>query len=318
MKVLRLNEIDIIRTWVIIGLVAYHAFAPYTGSWEMPGSELQSIPLYNWLGKLFYSGMLETFVFISGYVFALGDNKHHYELSDLFRKKIKRLYIPCLVFGVLYVLVLQDWWNLLNVDCWIAIVNGIGHLWFLPMLLGCFLLEKIWLKYVGLRYWWGLLLIALLPIPTLPANFNSSFYYLFFFHIGYLFFLYREKFILLIKSNRGILPGLAIVYLIVFYGLTLVQIQFQITSDLSIIEKIEFMFMGRLAKLILSSYAVIVYYALGSLSASFIKDKSMEVYRYFAKYSFAIYIFQQIILIFLYYHTLYCNSVGNYYIPLGG
>lgn len=32
----RLKEIDIIRTFVIILLVLYHALAPYCGGWDMP------------------------------------------------------------------------------------------------------------------------------------------------------------------------------------------------------------------------------------------------------------------------------------------
>lgn len=34
----RLKEIDIIRTFVIILLVLYHALAPYCGGWDMPST----------------------------------------------------------------------------------------------------------------------------------------------------------------------------------------------------------------------------------------------------------------------------------------
>lgn len=66
----RLKEIDIIRTFVIILLVLYHALAPYCGGWDMP-SYAQPNEGFYWGGKLAYSGMLETFVLISGYVICL-------------------------------------------------------------------------------------------------------------------------------------------------------------------------------------------------------------------------------------------------------
>ena len=49
----RLKEIDIIRTFVIILLVLYHALAPYCGGWDMP-SYAQPNEGFYWGGKLAY------------------------------------------------------------------------------------------------------------------------------------------------------------------------------------------------------------------------------------------------------------------------
>lgn len=63
-----LNEISFIRPILIVMLVMYHAFAPWTGAWSEP-TWFVPCRAYWWWGKLNYSFMLETFVLISGYVF---------------------------------------------------------------------------------------------------------------------------------------------------------------------------------------------------------------------------------------------------------
>ena len=91
----RLKEIDIIRTFVIILLVLYHALAPYCGGWDMP-SYAQPNEGFYWGGKLAYSGMLETFVLISGYVFAFSLQKKVISFRLLLAGKLKRLFVPCM------------------------------------------------------------------------------------------------------------------------------------------------------------------------------------------------------------------------------
>jgi len=64
-----LSEIAFIRPLLIVLLVMYHAFIIYMGGWQEPSG---FIPCkgYEWIARFSYSFMLETFVFISGYLFA--------------------------------------------------------------------------------------------------------------------------------------------------------------------------------------------------------------------------------------------------------
>jgi peptidoglycan/LPS O-acetylase OafA/YrhL len=64
----RLHEVDIMRLVVIVLLIADHAFVQYWGGWKMVFEDVD-IPAYTWFGKAVYAIMLETFVFISGYLF---------------------------------------------------------------------------------------------------------------------------------------------------------------------------------------------------------------------------------------------------------
>ena len=64
----RLSEIDVIRPVLIFLLILYHSFIIYAGGWREPAG-FEPNAAYWWIAKGSYSFMLETFVFISGYVF---------------------------------------------------------------------------------------------------------------------------------------------------------------------------------------------------------------------------------------------------------
>lgn len=83
--------IDIVRILLILLMVIYHSFCFYSGDWKMPlGAEL--IPLYSIFSILSYSFFLETFVFISGFLYAIG-KKNNVNYLILLKKKFKRLMI---------------------------------------------------------------------------------------------------------------------------------------------------------------------------------------------------------------------------------
>lgn len=189
---MRLPEIDYIRATIIMVLVGYHCLAPYCGAWELP-SEYNSTALF-WLGKFLYNGMLETFVFISGYLFAAScERKGIPRFWTLLRNKTKRLYIPCLCWGVIMTVLFHNDNNL--TETILSIANGRNHLWFLPMLLWCFIWEYIILKIQiqGLYVVAVLAVVAVLPYFGLPLQLNTSLYYLFFFHMGKMVFAHSER-----------------------------------------------------------------------------------------------------------------------------
>ena len=196
-----LYEISIIRPLIIFLLVVYHALCVFTGGW-VPPEGVPDNAAYWWLGHLISGFRIETLAFVGGYVFC-------YQCVELGRrqgllafvwKKFKRLIIPCFLFGTVYFLLYRynpsrfNW----TVAFW-RVANGIGHLWFLPMLfwcfLACWLVDRLlqWLRErhepcyrpVG----WVLLValagVSLLRVTGLKMGLSRAPYFLFYFYLGY-------------------------------------------------------------------------------------------------------------------------------------
>ena len=133
-----LSEVSFIRPLLIILVVLYHAFAPFAGTWREFAGFVPN-EAYRYIANISYSSMLETFVFISGYVFSyqcLYLNKN-YSLKQLCIKKGKRLLLPYLIFGFIYLLLFGDIGNKGFYYVVSELLGGVGHLWFLMMLFWC-------------------------------------------------------------------------------------------------------------------------------------------------------------------------------------
>ncbi len=184
-----LSNVSIIRPILLVLLVFYHAFAIYSGAWA-PIEGYPEVPAYWWLDKLSYAFMLEMFVFISGYVFGFqvrtkGEEK--LKAKNLLWGKFKRLMIPCMVFSLLYILLFGNITQPVQKTLY-GLVNGVGHMWFLPMLFWCFVgvwvIEKLHLiPKVILPI---LVVASLVSFLPLPLRLGSTLYYMFFFYVGYI------------------------------------------------------------------------------------------------------------------------------------
>lgn len=183
-----LTNVAVIRPVLIVLLVFYHAFAPYSGAWE-PIEDCPAIRVYWWLDWLSYAFMLEMFVFISGYVFGFQvrtKGKEKLNAKNLLWGKFKRLMIPCMVFSLLYILLLGDITQPITKTIY-GLVNGVGHMWFLPMLFWCF----VWIWVIELFQLKTKLMIPILFICSvvstlpLPLRIGNAMYYMLFFYVGY-------------------------------------------------------------------------------------------------------------------------------------
>lgn len=184
-----LLNVALIRPLLIVLLVFYHAFAPYSGAW-VPIDGFHEVKAYWWLDKLSYAFMLEMFVFISGYVFGYQvrtKGKSKLLAKKLFHGKFKRLIVPSMIFSLLYIILFQNICQPVTSTIY-DVINGVGHMWFLPMLFWCFvgvwLVEKISINNFVVLI--GLLILALVPLVGLPLRLTETTYYLFFFYAGYL------------------------------------------------------------------------------------------------------------------------------------
>ena len=148
-KRIRLEEITLMRTILAFLIVFMHAFTCYNGGWKQPLGYVD-IPLYKWLARFSFAYTLEAFVFISGYLFAFQRitlNRVENEMG-LIVNKLKRLMLPSIIFSALYFVIFYEYKGVSNMLY--SIINGCGHMWYLPMLFWCFiggwLLEKIKIK----------------------------------------------------------------------------------------------------------------------------------------------------------------------------
>lgn len=201
MKKKLLYEISIIRPLIIFLLVVYHSLCVFTGGW-VPPAGVPDNAVYWWLGHLISGFRIETIAFVGGYVFCYQcvEQARRQRFFAFVWKKFKRLIIPCFLFGIVYFLLYR--FNPARFSFHVAfwrVANGIGHLWFLPMLFWCFmaswLLDRL-LHWLSERHpafyrpagWLLLLLLAgvsLLRPTGLKLGLTRAPYFLFYFYLGY-------------------------------------------------------------------------------------------------------------------------------------
>ena len=226
-----LSNVVVIRNILIILLVFYHAFAIYSGAWA-PIQGFPEVPVYWWLDKLSYAFMLELFVFVSGYVFGYqvrvkGESK--LQAKDLFWGKFKRLMIPCIVFSLLYILLLGDITQPIQKTLY-GLFDGVGHMWFLPMLFWCFvgmwIIEKIHLKP---KWSVPLLIIASLgSFLPLPLRMGTAMYFMVFFYVGYVIQRNNISLDWLYTKRSAIITTIS--FIILFPAFTLLKEQIGVAS----------------------------------------------------------------------------------------
>lgn len=184
-----LYEVIYIRLFLILALVFYHAFAIFSGAWS-PIAGYPDIQLYSIMDKLSYACLLETFVFISGYIlgFQVSKKGEAYILNAkiFLGKKFKRLIVPSIMFSIIYTLIFNTTRNSVPQVIY-SILSGAGHMWFLPMLFWCFVFLYLTEKVKPSRICMTILLplMIFMSILPLPFRLGRACYYFIFFWAGY-------------------------------------------------------------------------------------------------------------------------------------
>ena len=319
-----LTNVAIIRPLLVVLLVFYHAFAIYGSAWDsIPG--IQEIQIYWWLDKLSRACLLETFVFVSGYVFGYqvrtkGESK--LEARSLFLGKFKRLIIPCMFFSLLYILLFG------NIKQPIAktlydLVNGYAHMWFLPMLFWCFV--GVWIiEKLKVRADFVLILLFLLSILSfipLPLQMGTAMYYMFFFYIGYLI---QRKDLTLDRFYRpGYVAMLLASFAIVFPLLLLLRENYEslITNggemwfDNQLIEKAIVLSLSNTARLIYASIGLALMFVIVGMFETKRCSPLPNWVIMIGGLCMGVYLFQQFILKGLYLNTALPEIVGPIWLP---
>lgn len=303
---MRNTEIDIIRSLLTIVVVAFHACCPYfSKTWPMvPTMSEENSYVYAYIGHTLYNGMLEMFVLLSGFLYA-NTLKSHITMA-FWKKKFLRLYIPCLLWGCIYSLYFFKNFSIAD------IINGIGHLWFLPMLLWLFFLEQLVYKlyFVGLNehlLFFILLLIAILPYPTLPLGFNISLYYLLFFHCGVYLNKNYKQFISKIQA-MNIWHMLAFVSCCILSIIAITELDSAAPGQ-PLTLKMLLITRSNLIRCIGAIAALPLYWKIAIVASKWANQ--YESILSLAKCSFGIYILQEFALRILFYKTSFCVFGGN-------
>lgn len=183
--------------------------------------------------------------------------------------------------------------------------NGVGHMWFLPMLFWCYILfyiiSMIHNKIVQITI---VVFLAISLRDVLYLRFELSCYFFLFFYIGYYLQFYKDK----LRENLNIIHLISIwvLFLIVFY----ISMQNRGLIDTT---TSSYFYIDRLF--------TIVYSLLGSISLYFTSlyitktTKLPSSIIRIGSYCMGIYIFQQFILKFIYYKTDMPLFIGNIVLP---
>ena len=315
-----LPDVVVIRNILIVLLVFYHAFAIYSGAWK-PIKGFPEIKAYWWLDKLSFAFMLELFVFVSGYVFGFqvrikGESK--LQAKELFWGKFKRLMIPCMVFSFLYILLLGDITQPIQKTLY-GLVNGVGHMWFLPMLFWCFvgvwIIEKIHLKpkwVIPL-----LILASLVSFLPLPLRMRTAMYYMVFFYVGYIIQRNDISVDWLYTKRSVIITTLS--FIVLFSSLTLLKERIGVAqtgrANQRITSVVVFSVQHAL-RLVYASVGIVMTLSwVGCYLKRHVAPQWMEQV---GALSFGVYLFQQFILKGLYDHTTLPSFLGCYWLPWVG
>lgn len=305
---LNLDEVSFIRPILIVLLVFYHATCIHiqTGSWTLPKG-VEELPIYIFAGKFAYAFLLESFVFISGYVWACQVERKG-RIDDFFyllKKKTIRLLVPLLIFGIPYILIIEK--ECINIP---HLIEGPGHLWFLPMLFCCFIVGWSILK-TGFSYkliTLFLFFVSLFSFLELPFFLSEVLYYIPFFFLGFTMFGYRE----IIRYN---LTKKNVIFVwIMFLGAFFISVYVRgiiikhtqntfLIEECKVLSKLVYSLVGTMAFYMTSLYITSKY----TLNDTYIKLGGMCM---------GVYIFQQFILKILYYDTIVPTYINDYILPL--
>lgn len=215
-----LIDVSIVRPILIFLLIVVHSFTIYSGGWPLPFG-IQSLECYKWVSHISFSIMLQGFIFVSGYLFASQVNNNiKLSYKSIIFKKGQRLILPSIIFGLIYFFLFNYSRESFSIiDFTTKILNGVGHLWFLPALFWCFILMVFLINYKikGNIIIILSVMLILLSIGCIPFGFSNAMQYFIFFYFGFYVMYHKERFLNLVNRFRNLLVFLFIISLIIHF-----------------------------------------------------------------------------------------------------
>ncbi len=317
-----LNEVSFMRPILLVLLVAYHAFAPYCGTWVKPATITDFEP-YFWVASLSRAFRLEAFVFISGYIFTfqlITKNKFS-TFWELTKSKLQRLVWPCFVFGILYILIIlrldMSW------DTIYTLISGPGHLWYLICLFWLFLVQYAVMAFlrrqdenkVGRYYKIFFAVTLLLPILSafpLSMRWDKAMYYMTFFYGGGLFYIFRDEIARLVTVRRTLWMWVAFAIL-VWIVFSLMIPKPEILKLPTVMEQAKLFMYNAYLKLVVAWVGIAAFYASAVLYCR--KHKVGDTMIKIGTCGYGVYVFHQFFLKYAYNLTDYPIWTGTYWMP---
>lgn len=313
--IIRLDEVTLIRTILALLIVFMHSFTCYNGSWKQPAGYVD-IPLYKWLSRTSFAFTLEAFVFISGYLFAFQriTLKRVGGGINLILNKLKRLILPSIIFSAIYFALFYEYKGFGNMVY--SIINGCGHMWYLPMLFWCFLGGWL-LEQIKINDGWKmafLIMLNLLFFFVLPLRLSNAASFMVYFYGGFLIYKHSDKIKVPITTKRLVCSWIVFVIL---FALLRPLCDFLVTNDEMTKAQKMLIYVGENAcQLIYAWTGLIAFYSTAVYYTR--KHQLSQTTQKVAACCFGIYLFQQFILQLLYYKTGFPSFVGPYLLPWCG
>lgn len=194
-------KINNIRALAILAVVLGHSIIIYSSSWNLYTSNEQSL-IFDCIKQIINLFQMPLFFSLSGYVFYYTAKKN-YKFSSFFKNKCKRIIIPYLIIGILWMLPLRKICNYPGYNdegilkSAVKIITGIdnGHLWFLQylfaFLLIAFIANAVTKKFNKkalyiIRIFAFVLYFVLIQFSFIPQLLIDFYYYLIWFYAGYI------------------------------------------------------------------------------------------------------------------------------------
>lgn len=303
------NAIVLIRTLAMLSIIVCHIFQE----------------LNNELAYWFNVGV-QIFVFTSGFLYGAKNIKN---IKEFYIKRVKRILIPYYVFLVVvfiyYYIFKSEFINLklvistlLGLQLFGTSISGLGHLWFVTLIIICYvitpLLEKCYKKlskYNDLKFWFVLSIIliifqgvAFIPGMNFNITINISVYIL-----GYAI---SKKYYTnhLDSTNKSLKLGLGALSI----GIILSIIKIISYMDITIYIKKLFSLVGVYKNVFIGIAIFLLIYMFWEKNKEFIKNKKILNILYFLdKYSYCIYITH---LIFILGPSSLLNLTNNLFLNL--
>lgn len=313
-----LNDVMIMRPIVIFLLIVTHSFTMYTGgSWALPDG-IHKVWAYNEITHIAFSFMLETFVFISGYLFGM-QQKKQISFKVFLKKKLQRLIVPSIMFSIVYIACFNCE-EFQSGGVILSILNGAGHLWFLPMLFWCFVMTYFLSKIKTndkIKIALCFILALLSGLLPLPLRLDKACYYILFFYFGVYLYPRRTKIIDYISIQKTIL--LIIIFVVSYVAFSYGKQTLSECEMITISSKLLRVLGMKLCTIIYSSTGLVMLFVVSNYALKNKDEWQCPLWLVsINRLCFGIYIYQQFILKFLYYSTSLPQLMGIYWLPWVG
>lgn len=311
-----LIDVVLMRLTLIILLVIFHAFAIHTGGWPPLYNTFKPILAYDWFGMFTHIFQLEAMTFISGLLMGYQNLRKPDSIKtfSFIIKKIKRILLPCLIFGIVYYTLFGDL-SASPLLIFYKLINGCGHLWFLPMIFWCFLLTYLIANKISPLKYKNILIFSLLwlifnPIAMLPFGLGALGRYFFYFYLG---FCLKQEIVKFPANNKRNLLAALLLLLVFFVSWKLIRGYWQ--GDMGYIERMGRFIVSNCLNVITVISAVFLCYGIANMSKviEFVQHEPILVT--LSGYCYGVYIYQEFILRLLYYKTSMPIYTDEYLLP---